>query len=176
MEANWWDAPQNYSSSDEQRAADVINYILRIEQPIHIDLLYQRVAGLFGREKATSFVREQVDYVLNHTMRASVRIKDSFVSRNDMLEIKVRVSEIITEEARKVEHIPIPEIEKAMLTIADFALGINETDLKVETARIFGFERMGPKVTKSMDAAFANLLKSGKITLIDEKVHIVEEV
>lgn len=176
VEANWWDAPQNYSSSNEQRAADVINYILRIEQPIHIDLLYQRVAGLFGREKATSFVREQVDYVLNHTMCASVRIKDSFVSRNDMPEIKVRVSEIITEEARKVEHIPISEIEKAMLTIADFALGINETDLKVETARIFGFERMGPKVAKSMDAAFANLLKSGKITLVDEKVHIVEEV
>jgi len=176
VEADWWDAPQNYRSSDEQRAADVINYILRIEQPIHIDLLYQRVAGLFGREKATSFVREQVDYVLNNTMSDSVRIKDGFVSRNDMPEIKVRVSEIITEEARKVEHIPIPEIEKAMLTIADFALGINETDLKIETARIFGFERMGPKVTKSMNMAFASLLKSGKVKLIDEKVHIVEEV
>lgn len=176
VEASWWDAPQNYSSSDEQRAADVINYILGIEQPIHIDLLYQRVAGLFGREKATSFVREQVDYVLNRTMRSSVRIKDGFVSRTDMPEIKVRVSKIITDEARKVEHISIPEIEKAMITIADYALGINGTDLKVETARIFGFERMGPKVAKSMDAAFDSLLKSGKIKLIDEKVHIVEEV
>ena len=176
VEASWWDAPQNYSSSDEQRAADVINYILGIEQPIHIDLLYQRVAGLFGREKATSFVREQVDYVLNRTMRSSVRIKDGFVSRTDMPEIKVRVSKIITDEARKVEHISIPEIEKAMITIADYALGINGTDLKVETARIFGFERMGPKVAKSMDAAFDTLLKSGKIKLIDEKVHIVEEV
>ncbi len=176
VEANWLDAPQNDSSSDEQRAADVINYVLGIEQPLHIDLLYQRVAGLFGREKATSFVREQVDYVLNRTMSTSVRIKDGFVSRNDMPEIKVRVSEIITEEARKVEHIPIPEIKKAMLTIADYALGINETDLKVETARIFGFERMGPKVTTSMNAAFASLLKAGKIKLIDEKVHIMEEV
>ena len=132
--------------------------------------------GLFGREKATSFVREQVDYVLNRTMRSSVRIKDGFVSRTDMPEIKVRVSKIITDEARKVEHISIPEIEKAMITIADYALGINGTDLKVETARIFGFELMGPKVAKSMDAAFDSLLKSGKIKLIDEKVHIVEEV
>ena len=176
VEANWWDAPQNYNSSNEQHAADVINYILQIEQPIYIDLLYQRVAGLFGREKATSFVREQVDYVLNRTMRASVSKKDGFVSRNDMPEIKVRVSKIITDEARKVEHIPIPEIEKAMITIADYALGINETDLKVETARIFGFERMGPKVSKAMNDAFVSLLRTGKIKLIDEKVHIVEEV
>ena len=67
-------------------------------------------------------------------------------------------------------------IEKAMIIIADYALGINETDLKVETARIFGFERMGPKVSKAMNDAFVSLLKSGKIKLIDEKVHIVEEV
>ena len=174
--ANWYDAPQNYSASNEQRIADVINYILSIEQPMHLDLLYQRVAGLFGREKATSVVRNNVDYVIKNHMKAAVRIKDNFISRTDMTEIRVRVSEIITEEARKVEHIAIPEIEKAMLTIADYALGINETDLKVETARIFGFERMGPKVSKAMNDAFESLLKTGKIKLIDEKVHIVEEI
>ena len=62
-----------------------------------------------------------------------------------------------------------------MITIADYALGINETDLKVETARIFGFERMGPKVSKAMNDAFISLLKSGKINLSDEKIHIMEE-
>jgi hypothetical protein len=141
-----------------------------------MDLLYQRLAGLFGREKATSYVREQVDYVLNRTLRNSVKIEDGFASRTDMSEIKVRVSKIITDEARKVEHISLPEIGKAMMIIADYALGINESDLKVETARIFGFERMGPKVTKAMNDAFVKLLKSGKIKLIDEKVHIVEEL
>mgnify|MGYP005887421309 FL=1 len=109
-------------------------------------------------------------------MKSAVIIKDNFISRADMTEIKVRVSEIITEAARKVEHIAIPEIEKAMMTIADYTLGINETDLKVETARNFGFERMGPKVSKAMNDAFISLLKSGKIKIIDEKVHIVEEV
>ena len=109
-------------------------------------------------------------------MKSAVIIKDNFISRADMTEIKVRVSEIITEAARKVEHIAIPEIEKAVMTIADYTLGINETDLKVETARNFGFERMGPKVSKAMNDAFISLLKSGKIKIIDEKVHIVEEV
>ena len=174
--ANWYDAPQNYSAGNEQRIADVINYILSVEQPMHMDLLYQRIAGLFDREKATSVVRDNVDYVIKRHMKTAVVIKDNFISRVDMPEIKVRVSEIITEEARKVEHIAIPEIEKAMVTIANYALGINETDLKVETARIFGFERMGPKVSKAMNDAFVSLLKSGKIKLIDGKVHIVEEV
>jgi superfamily I DNA and/or RNA helicase/very-short-patch-repair endonuclease len=174
--ANWYDAPQNYNAGNEQRIADVINYILSVEQPMHMDLLYQRIAGLFDREKATSVVRDNVDYVIKRHMKTAVVIKDNFISRTDMPEIKVRVSEIITEEARKVEHIAIPEIEKAMMTIADYALGINEADLKVETARIFGFERMGPKVSKAMNDAFISLLKSGKIKLIDEKVHIMEEV
>jgi len=174
--ANWYDATQNYSAGNEQRIADVINYILSVEQPMHMDLLYQRIAGLFDREKATSVVRDNVDYVIKRHMKNAVIIKDNFISRTDMAEIKVRVSEIIAEEARKVEHIAIPEIEKAMMTIADYALGINETDLKVETARIFGFERMGPKVSKAMNDAFVSLLKSGKIKLIDEKVHIVEEI
>ena len=176
VEAKWYDAPQNYSAGNEQRIADVINYILSVEQPMHMDLLYQRLAGLFGREKATSVVRDNVNYVIKRHMKKAVIIKNNFIFRADMHEIKVRVSEIITEDARKVEHIAIPEIEKAMMTIADYALGINETDLKVETARIFGFERMGPKVSKAMNDAFISLLKSGKIKLIDEKVHIVEEV
>lgn len=174
--ANWYDAPQNYNARNEERIADVINYILSIEQPMHMDLLYQRIAGLFEREKATSVVRNNVDYVIKRQMKSAVIIKDNFISRADMTEIKVRVSEIITEAARKVEHIAIPEIEKAMMTIADYTLGINETDLKVETARNFGFERMGPKVSKAMNDAFISLLKSGKIKIIDEKVHIVEEV
>lgn len=49
--ANWYDAPQNYNARNEERIADVINYILSIEQPMHMDLLYQRIAGLFEEKK-----------------------------------------------------------------------------------------------------------------------------
>lgn len=121
-------------------------------------------------------MRDNIDNVIKRYTKTSVYIKDNFVSKTDMSEIKVRVGQIITEEARQVEHVAIPEIEKTILTIADYAFGISETDLKVETKRILGFERIGLKVSKAMNDAFVGLLKSGKIKPIDEKVHIVEEI
>lgn len=173
--ANWWDAPQNIQLSNEQRIVDVLTYIIQIEQPIHMSLLYQRVAGLFGREKATSVVRDNVDFVIKQYMKSDVVIKDQFIAMADMQEVKVRVSEIITEEARNVEHISIPEIMKAMTIIASCAVGIDENELKIETARIFGFERMGPKVAKAINSALFELTKYGKARILDGKVHIMEE-
>lgn len=176
IKANWWDAPQNYNQPDTQRAAEVLSYIIGIEQPIHLELLYQRAAGLFGREKVTSVVKNNVDYIMKNFMVSSIVVKDDFVSMANMSEVNVRVSEIITESARNVEHIAIPEIMKAMTTIASCAVGIDKNELKIETARVFGFVRMGTKVAKSMDTALFELNRSGKIRILDEKVHVMEEV
>ncbi len=173
--ANWWDAPQNDNDDYDQQIEREIDYIIRTEQPIHIDLLYKRAVDVFGEVKVTSYVKEETNKILEKFSQTDIVIKDNFVYRLNCPEIKVRINNKTMGERRKIEHISIPEIEKAMLTIADYAVGINEADLKVETARIFGFGRMGTKVSKAMNDAFVSLLKSGKVKIVDKKVHIVEE-
>lgn len=172
----WWEAPQSLETSNENRIAEVLYYIIKIEQPIHMDLLYRRAAGLFGREKATSPVKSSVDYIMTNYMSSDVCVENGFVRMKDMDNVRVRVSETITEISRPIEYISLLEISKAMLVIASSAFGISEKEIITETARIFGFERTGPKIITAMNKAISQLLQSNKIRIVDEKIQVLEEI
>ena len=46
-------------------------------------------------------------------------------------------------------------------------------ELSTECARVFGFERRGPKIKRKTDAALELLVQTGKIRIIDGKVQLV---
>lgn len=174
--ANWWEAPQLSKKSDENRIIEVLSYIIKIEQPIHLDLLYRRASGLFGREKATSPVRTNVDYALTNFMSSDVYVENGFVRMKSMDKVRVRVSETIAGVARPIEYISLLEISKAMLVIASSAFGISKKELINETARVFGFERTGPKIVAIMNKAISQLSQSNIVRIIDEKIQVLEEI
>ena len=60
-----------------------------------------------------------------------------------------------------------------MLKIVDNSFGITEEDLASECARVFGFERKGPKIKVKTDAAIKFLVDNHKIRIIDGKAQIV---
>ena len=60
-----------------------------------------------------------------------------------------------------------------MLKIVDSSFGITEEDLASECARVFGFERKGPKIKVKTDAAIKFLVDNHKIRIIDGKAQIV---
>jgi hypothetical protein len=60
-------------------------------------------------------------------------------------------------------HIPVGEIKHYLKTLAQYALGISDESLIVETAKIFGFKRAGEKSRKRFFDVYTRLLWEKKL-------------
>ena len=171
--ANWYEAPKNRGYDDMSKVAAMIYHIVKTEQPIHIELLYRRMAGAYGNEKATKPVRESVDRVIKYKLRGEVKKKEDFLVLSDFREIKVRIPN--GSFKRDVEYISKQEIAKAMLAVISDSFGIERRQLVLEAARIFGYDRTGNKIVVHMNEAINFLVAKGKIRILDDKIQLLEE-
>jgi|GEM_PF-246447 len=158
-------------SDDTQYLANVINYVVEKECPIHYELLCKRVAILFGNQKATVKVRNFVEYVLNENLKDMIIKNGDFCWHKNVNEITVKMPSL-NGDARAINYISTEELAEAMFVIAGKSFGIKKGDLYVATARTFGFNRTGVKINQSMENSCLYLLESGKIKEIDGKIVI----
>ena len=174
QEGHWWDVTTYRANDNESRIADRMHEVIRVEQPIHLELLYKRMAGCFGNEKVTAPIRNSVDYVLKRKMSGEIKIdRDSFITLSDFSRIKVRRS-LAGSPDRNIEYIPLKEIEEAMKLVLSGAFGVEVPSLILETARIFGFEKTGAKIRQRMLEAIESLEKQGIVRVSDERVQLLE--
>lgn len=174
QEGHWWDVKSFRANDNESRIADRMHEVIRVEQPIHLELLYKRMAGCFGNEKVTKPIRDTVDYVLKRNMRGEIKIdRDNFISLSDFTTLRVRRS-LAGCPDRNIEHISIKEIEDAMKLVLTGAYGVEVPALILETARIFGYEKTGAKIKQRMQDAIASLEKQGAVRVSDERVQLLE--
>lgn len=155
-------------SDDIQYLANVTNYVIEQECPIHYELLCKRVAPLFGNQKATVKVRNSVDYVLNKNLKDLVMKKEGFCWHKNVNEIKVKIP--LDGHSRAINYISTEELAEAMFNIAGKSFGITKSDLYVVTARVFGFSRTGGNITQSMENACLYLLENGRVKEVDGKI------
>ncbi len=139
-----------------------------IEFPIHYEYLCQRLAYLFGNEKATVKVRREVDYGLSHLTGYVVRIGDFLYPRGNR-QIVVRIP-----NTRKSQHISPDEFAAAMVKILGTYVGATRKTLCMETARVYGFGSTGTAIAASMNEAIDTLVKHGIIDETDGKLSIRE--
>ena len=59
-----------------------------------------------------------------------------------------------------------------MIKIIDKSFGIELNDLLSITAKVFGFNRVGAKITDSMKIAYDELIEKQRIRNIDKKIII----
>lgn len=155
--------------NDIHYLAEVIDYVVELECPIHYELLCKRVAILLGNQKATVKVRNSVDYVLSKKLKDVVIKKGDFCWHKSSKEVQVRIPSA-NGENRPIPYISTEEIAEAMFVITKKSFGINKSDLFVITARVFGFNRTGGNIVQSMEKACSYLLKSGRVKEVDDKI------
>lgn len=135
--------------------------------PLHYELLCKKIAPLFGNTKATSKIRDEVDYCL-----ASIT---GIIRNGDFLYPK-EYSKIIPQvisNTRIINHISIDEIAEAMIIIISKSIGISKINLFNATAREYGFGRAGERIQTTLQLTYDELLKSGRIKEIDDKVKLI---
>ena len=134
--------------------------------------MYRRLASAFGNEKATKPVRDTIDQALNRVMANEVVIEDGFVRFKTFTDIRARIP--MGTQDRNIEYISKPEIADAMLTVIRNSLGIDRDALCAEGTSIFGYDRMGPKITKAMNDTIDYMLNKDMVIIMDGKMHIKE--
>jgi hypothetical protein len=152
-----------------QYLANVINYVVEKETPIHYELLCKRVAPLFGNQKVTVKVRNSVEHVLNKQLNDLVAKKEEFCWYKKVDKITVKIPSLYG-EGRTINHISKEELAEAMFVIAGRSFGIAKDDLYVVTARAFGFNRTGGSIIQAMEEACMYLLESDRVKEVDGKI------
>ena len=134
--------------------------------------LCRRVVPVYGRQKVTSVVRDEVMKIFDYRLRDMITEVDYFVRLKDFADVKVRVPNPDDDYLRPITYICDEELALAMKTIAQHSFGITPDDLFVVTAREFGFKRTGENITNSLRKVYQQMLKNGEVTEVDGKVQV----
>ena len=118
--------------------------------------------------KIVHAVREALNLLI---LKDKVAVKGTFLWPPELQDVQTRVPVPgVPESKRKPEHIPPEEIENAMKTIAQYALGISSESLIVETAKVFGFSQSGEKSRKIFSDIYKRLLWEKKLVCDNDLV------
>lgn len=171
-----WVVRANEFSLQENRQlqSQLLEELIRAEGPIHFDYAVKRLASAWGLKRRSSKIVHAVREALNILLvNHRVIVKASFLWPPELKDVQVRVPVSgVQESKRKPEHIPPEEIEEAMKTIAQYALGISAESLTSETAKFFGFSRAGEKSRKRFSDIYKRLLWEKKLICINDLVTV----
>ena len=174
VEAKWRDTPDIRNYSGAARIAEEIKYIVGIEQPIHINLLYQRMAGAFGSKTVTDPIKNYVDTVNAKMLKRDiVKDNDGFLTLAGFNDLTVRIPQPGS-MARRIDLVPCEEISLAIITIAAQAVGVYADDLLDAAAKALGYEGNSESVKKFMKKGLDRLVNGGRLKIVDGKVKAPE--
>jgi len=144
--------------------AGIIERIIRIESPVHRDVIFQRV-GNIARKEIT-------DTALSMLKSSDILQKNNFYyySGKQILPRKPRFEN----QKRSIEHIAPGEIQKGIIAVLRCAYSLTEKDLINETARAFGYSQTRQNIKNSITANYQALLRINALRVVDEKVYLGE--
>lgn len=172
-EGKWWNKSTSRGRDNLSNIADMIHAVVKVEQPMHMELLYKRVGQGFTTGKATQGVRYTIDQAIRDRMQGEVVIEDQFIRLTSLTEVQVRRSRL-GDPDRTIEYISIPEIAAAMEKVLVGAYGMDRSVLCSEAAKIFGFERTGAKIKQRTNEAVDYLIRTNKVSHYDDKIQLLE--
>jgi hypothetical protein len=159
---------------NRQLQSRLLEELIQQEGPIHFDYAVKRLLSAWGLKRRSSRIVHAVREALNLLiLNEKVIVKGSFLWPPELQDVQARVPvPRVPESKRKPEHIPPEEIENAMKTVAQYALGISAESLIVETATVFGFTRAGEKGRKRFSDVYKRLLWEKKLVCDNDLVTV----
>ncbi len=148
--------------------------IVEDEGPVHKDVAAARLARAWELERVGERMMNSVRSAWRSLSREKLlRIQGEFLWPADAaFHVTVRHPSLDDQSHRSINEIPSEEIAAAMKNLTRDSLSIERGKLLVFVARIFGFERAGNHIQKALDGAFEELLETGEILLLEDRVSL----
>jgi len=153
----------------------MLSQIIDTEGPVHKDVAATRLARAWELER----IGERMVNAVKSAWRSlshekMLRIQGEFLWPSaESVEVTVRHPTAGDDQShRSIEEIPSEEIALAMKKLTRDSLSIERDKLLVYVARIFGFERSGNHIQRSLGNVLEDLLESRQLVLLEGRVSL----
>lgn len=147
---------------------DAIKRMVDENGPIHKDHLKRLIAKRFGVRMGRKISGTLDGMVATAVTAARIKIEGDFLWSFDMSSVPLRI-QTDGPAQRKIDEIPPEELSLAILKCVTNAVGISNSDLVRETARLFVL-RVTTKVSKIIHEIILRMLEDGTLRSQDDKI------
>ena len=142
--------------------AKAVSQVVKIESPIHTDLVVLRIRQLWGLKRAGERIKNAIEDGIAAAQRGKlIYKKGDFLWAADNRGIKVRCR---TEP--KIKWICEEEIVEAMKFVLTSQGAMPDKSLITETVKLFGYQSAGKIVMQKMKPLLDKLVKAGKFYIL----------
>lgn len=167
--------PLQKSKVDGGELDEILDEIVGVEGPIHIELAAHRLAKALGFQKVGSRVMEAVNSSIRILIReGKVKRINKFLwsSRNDF-SLVVRQSVLNEKESlRTIKFVPSEEIELAIKNLIQGGFSILEDEVVKQVARIFGFDRTGAHIYERIKGTLKKMISRGDLVFKGDRLSL----
>ena len=159
----------------DQELTRILNEIVKVEGPLHIELAAHRLAYALGFQRVGNRVREAVNRSIRNLLReeAIKRVNKFLWPNKDDFNLVVRQPLFKEKESyRPIKFVSPEEIELAIKNLICAALSIPEEDIIREVARIFGFDRIGANISDRLKKIIHQMISRGDLVFKGDRISL----
>jgi superfamily I DNA and/or RNA helicase/very-short-patch-repair endonuclease len=164
---------KNWDDCKNSTPEDTLIEIIKTESPVCEELLLKRMCGMYGREKITSYVKEQFHLTWNKCANSEVKKIYNFYFWDKQEKIEFRIPDV-NDEPRKIEQIYIDELIDGILIITKANIGITKEGLISETAKKLGYKKTSEQMSTHIENAVNEAEKRNLIVKKNEMYSVAE--
>jgi very-short-patch-repair endonuclease len=153
--------------------AETISYLVRVEGPIHHDLLVDRLKEMHGVARAGSNVQSNIERALHSAQQSRGIMREAkspfyFVSGQNLESFRVPSDSV----RRTIEQIAPSEISLAILYLVEDQFGIFEESLPAAVARLFGIDRLRAESAAIIQSVIRDLVARSLLRRSGTQIHL----
>ena len=143
---------------------DIVEQIVRIESPIHLNEVITRVRMLWGLGRAGNRIQHAVAEAARSLVGSGRAEQEGgfFLHSESQLKVRDR-SDVNSPSLRKPDYLPPTEIDAAILDLAERNHGLVETEVAKTVSDALGFSALSQKLRARIEPRIAHLVESGKM-------------
>ncbi|MEU7906322.1 DUF3320 domain-containing protein [Actinoplanes sp. NPDC049118] len=139
-----------------------VTQIAAVEGPVHITVIHQRLRDSWGIGRIGSRIRENIDTAIR---QAHLDRDGDFVRAPGTIVTEVRSP--IDGFSRSVEQVHDDELTLALTNLVRDAGGVARDELTAYVARLYGWTRRGPDISRRLDQLIDRLVDEGVLIAND---------
>lgn len=166
------------------RLSELITEVVRIEGPVHRDIVLERVRRRFRASRMRGVTRQRFLSAIRKAARDNrlwLGEENSGAAAQHQFLMDPADAEFIAPRApasddsrRRIEHISLAELKAGILVCVEMLFGAGRDDLIAETARQFGYRRTGRDIARRIGKAVDQLVHAGKLTGDDQMLTVAD--
>ncbi|MFF7542680.1 DUF3320 domain-containing protein [Streptomyces canus] len=154
--------------------ADVALCVVEVEGPVEKEVIYTRIRLAWGLGRTGQVVRDRIDRALRRLLKQGkiVRVGTAYDRPGHETEFARTPTERCS---RRVAEVPVAERQLVLRNVVEEGPGVYREDLLRETARFFGWARLGADIRDALTGDIDALIAAGVLVESETGLMPVEE-